>query len=151
MSIPVERLIAIDEAKLGIFHGLEEPYITAYNKALREQIEAKNLVAAGALLTDFERRKAKFPRQEVLLNLATLFLFRHDENPYNYSPTMQQEKINLAKKDPELRSFFLRVGWGTIMQAEEKLAVWSETSEQDFTNYLANQTETRESSPTISQ
>jgi hypothetical protein len=118
---------------------------------LREQIDAKNLVAAGALLTDFERRKSKFPRHEVLLNLATLFLFRHDENPYNYSPTMQQEKINLAKKDPELRSFFLRVGWGTIMQAEEKLLAWSETSEQDFTNYLANQTETRENSPTISQ
>ena len=98
LSIPVERFIAIDIAKLGITHGVDEPYLTAYNKMLRDYIDAKSYDKVSLLMDDFERRKTKFPQHETLLNLAALFLFRHDENPYNYSPAMQMDKINLAEK-----------------------------------------------------
>lgn len=146
LSIPVERFIAIDIAKLGITHGVDEPYLTAYNKMLRDYIDAKSYDKVSLLMDDFERRKTKFPQHETLLNLAALFLFRHDENPYNYSPAMQMDKINLAKKDPELRGFFLQLAWDVLVK-EENVSVWRQTQQPDFQQYLSSQLEIRESSP----
>lgn len=146
LSIPVERYIAIDTAKLAITHGVDEPYLTAYNKMLREYIDAKNWDKANVLMNDFEYRKTKFPQHETLLNLAVLFLFKHDENPYNYSPAAQMEKVSLAKKDPELRGFFLQMGWEILLK-EENASVWRPTKQPDFQHYLAEQIPIRESSP----
>jgi hypothetical protein len=146
LSIPVERFIAIDTVKLSVAHGVDEPYLTAYNKMLREYIAAKSWDKVSLLMDDFERRKTKFPQHETLLNLAVLFLFRHDENPYNYSPAMQMDKVNLAKKDPELRGFFLQMAWEVLVK-EENASVWRPTNAPDFQHYLANQIPIREGSP----
>ena len=151
LSIPVERLQAIDTVKLGVFHGIDEPYMTAFNKLLLEHSTKGNLEEVRQLVADFERRKEKLPQQETLLTLACLFLFRHDENPYNYSPTMIQQKVSDAKKDPELRAFFLQMGLEIVMQSEAKPAAWTKISEPDFINYSAGTTKTRESSPTITK
>jgi len=146
LSIPVERFIAIDAVKSTVTHGIDEPYLTAYNQMLRGYIAEKSWDKVMLLMDDFERRKTKFPQHETLLNLAVLFLFRHDENPYNYSPAMQMGKINLAKKDPELRGFFLQMAWEVLVK-EENVSVWRPTNAPDFQHYLSNQIPIRESSP----
>jgi len=146
LSIPVERFIAIDTVKLTVAHGVDEPYLTAYNQMLRGYIAEKSWEKVMLLMDDFERRKTKFPQHETLLNLAVLFLFRHDENPYNYSPAMQMDKINLAKKDPELRGFFLQMAWDVLVK-EENVSVWRPTNAPDFQHYLSNQIPIRETRP----
>lgn len=155
LDINVDRVMAIERARIGAYHGIDDEYMIDYLAKIDKALADADLGLIRALHSDFKIRKNKLPAMEKLLHLACLYLYRHDENPYSLDLALQQVKVETAKRIPELRAFFLRLSWAMIVRQEEELSpplrVWSNRSETDFLNYLAGQSETRETKTSPSQ
>jgi hypothetical protein len=151
LDVNVDRVHEIERARLAVFHGIDELYIAAYFEQMDKALATKNIGLIGALHSDFKVRKNKLPAMEMLLNLACLYVYRHDENPYVYDSVMQHSKLETAKAIPELRAFFLRLSWGVLVREQQELSPqqrgWSDKKETDFQLYLAGQLEMRTEKP----
>lgn len=141
LDINVDRIFAIERAMVGVFHGVDDDYISAYFGLVDKALADNNLAQVRALHNDFKTRKNKLPAMEKMLHLACLYLYRHDENPYSLDLALQQNKLETAMRIPELRAFFLRLSWGVIVKKEQELSppqpVWSSRNETDFLAYSA--------------
>jgi len=151
LDVNVDRVLAIERARVGVYHGINDEYMVEYLAQIDKALGENNIPLIRALHNDFKLRKNKLPAMDMMLHLACLYLYRHDENPYNLDLSLQQVKVETAKRIPELRAFFLRLCWAMIIKQEQGLLppqrVWSNRSETDFQRYLAGEAEIRESQP----
>lgn len=139
--------MAIERAQLGVYYGIDDKFMADYFKQVDEAISKNNWPLVKAYHSELKTRREKLPAMGMLLHLACLYLYRHDENPYTLDLALQQEKVETAQRIPELRAFFLRLSWGMIVRKEQELShpqpVWSSKNEPDFLRYLAGTEETR--------
>lgn len=83
------------------------------------------------------------PEKRLILELAMVLIYRHDENPYLWEPQMKARKLQDAANDPNLEGFFLSAVWGTLKTfltdsylMGDKWVDFGALSYQDFQDYL---------------
>lgn len=148
-----ERRLSMECAQLAVTHGADDYYIDAFFAKAKEFCKAKKLASMEALIQDFEYRRNYLPPHETVLHLAALYVFRHDENPYLHDDVFQAEKVDAARKDKQLRSFFLSLGlgiWeGWAQQREDYRSDCIPLSPDDFLRYLNNRIAIRTPAPNL--
>lgn len=110
-------------------------------KSIREEM----VVAVGKndtktikyLLNEWELRENKLPEMEVLLEVASVFFVRFNENPYTLESLTQKKKMEEVGEDFILQNFFLQEAWDLFKSQVQK--AWLEKFNASEIGDLANQ------------
>jgi hypothetical protein len=141
LDMSIERQIHLGKALKGLEYGLSSKYLDNYERKMEKYLEEGKADKAKQLLQDFKLRRKKLPEERLLLEVALCMFYRHDENPYTYSPLLQVQKLTQAEEDANLRAFFILGVWEIVRETvgEEKLEGLNILSGQDFLTYLLTQ------------
>lgn len=115
-ALTLSRLRYIEKAVIHIENALDADYLRAWNQQLDNAIRSKDIERIALLHSDFKLRTSEKTKDNAYLELACLYLLRHDENPYTFDPTSHKRKKEEVAQDPELYTFFLNFAWGVVQQ-----------------------------------
>ena len=141
LDMSIERQIHLGKALRGLEYGVTGKYLDSFERKMGVYLEGDKTDKAKQLLQDFTIRRKNLPEERLLLEVALCMFYRHDENPYTYSPLLQVQKLTEAEEDANLRSFFILGVWEIIREkvGEERLVDLNIRNGQDFLTYLLNQ------------
>lgn len=75
---------------------------------INEAVNKKDLASVAKITGVIEAAMELYAEPEILINLATCYVFLNDEKNDGYKDHIQTEKLALWKEDKEARSFFLQ-------------------------------------------
>ena len=115
-ALTLSRLKYIEKATIHIEHNLDADYLKVWNSHLEAAIRSKDIERINLLHNDFKMRTSEKLNDNTYLELACLYLLRHDENPYTIDPTAHKRKKDEVLKDPELHTFFLNFALAVVQR-----------------------------------
>jgi len=95
---------------------------------MKEHANKGEFTEVFALLVEIEQRMEFAGEEETLLGLASVYFFMEGERVDDFNQVVANEKIELWKKDPEAKSFFLK-------RAFERTKVYMLMLEADMPDY----------------
>lgn len=144
MRIPLERHKALEQAMVLVRSGLDEDYFDKQFIPMLKRVSNLNDAAKmrediALLIADIETRRKLPPTNRILLRIANFFLVKHNEDPYAYIETSQEEKMEEVANDPRLRAFFLSFALEVALRLlpEDFTESWNIRNGQGFLNYSA--------------
>lgn len=88
--------------------GLTTKKLKGLLERINESVNKKDIATIAKITGVMEAALDLYAEPEILINLATCYVFLNDEKNEGYKDFIQQEKLELWKSDNDARSFFLQ-------------------------------------------
>lgn len=88
--------------------GLTTKKLKGLLERINESVNKKDIATIAKITGVMEAALDLYAEPEILINLATCYVFLNDEKNEGYKDFIQQQKLDLWKSDNDARSFFLQ-------------------------------------------
>lgn len=109
--IPAQRALAAWVVSKDAEFGLSREKMKLCLDKAKKALNKSDIVEASQAIGIIESAMDLYAESEILLQLATCYIFLNDENPKEYSNEVQKKKRKLWDEDAEAKSFFLQFAY----------------------------------------
>jgi hypothetical protein len=130
LTLPAKRAIAAEIATRYADLNLSKKNLLLIIEEMKKKANDGNIVEVFNLLSEIEYRTNFLAEEETLTELALVYFVAGDEeDETTYSDIDRNRKIEIFKRDPEAKDFFLSAAWRYTIR-------FSDTSDVDILAYL---------------
>jgi hypothetical protein len=130
LTLPAKRAIAAEVATRYADLCLSKKNLLLIIEEMKKKANDGNIVEVFNLLSEIEYRTNFLAEEETLTELALVyFVAGEEEDETTYSDIDRTRKIEILKRDPEAKDFFLRNAYRYTLR-------YSDTSDVDILAYL---------------
>lgn len=110
-TLVMTRKTELIQALRKLEYVVNPKWLVGVREELKSSLEKGDTKNAQHLLKEWELRETKMPEKRLLMEVASVFFVRFDENPYTLSHLHQTQKIQEVEEDFVLQNFFLSQAW----------------------------------------
>jgi len=130
LTLPAKRAIAGEIATRYADLNLTRENLLVIIAEMKKKANDGNIVEVFNLINEIENRATRLGEEETLLELALVYFVRgYEEDETTFSDIDREKKLEVFKRDPEAKDFFLRESYRYTRR-------FSDTSEVDILGYL---------------
>jgi hypothetical protein len=130
LTLPAKRAIAAEVASRYADLNLTRKNLLLIISEMKKKANEGNIVEVFNLLSEIEYRTNFLAEEETLTELSLVyFVAGEEEDETNFSDIDRNRKVEIFKRDPEAKDFFLRKAWQYTIR-------YSDTSDVDILAYL---------------
>ena len=102
-QLPVERMHEFEALNVQLLYNIDSSdNFTLMVETITKSIQTGNIKNVQASWNEFLARLTKLPSKGLMCQMAALFMIRHDENPHELNPQIQNEKITEGQQENQL-------------------------------------------------
>lgn len=113
-TMPNIRKIAYLDALRDYQNGVESHDLHRFSELIIKEINNNQLATVGYLANVLRNYTSLAYNDDLLLNLANSVILLNDEDPVSPSGKTNQIKLDLCKKEPEIRNFFFLIALKSV-------------------------------------
>lgn len=110
-TLVMSRKSELIQALRKLEYVVNPKWLVETRKEIKRLLEKREVKKAQFLLNEWEKRETQMPEKQVLMEVASVFFVRFDENPYTLSHISQSKKMEEVEEDFVLQNFFLSGAW----------------------------------------
>lgn len=130
LTLPAKRAISAEIATRYADLNLSRKNLLLIIEEMKKKANDGNIVEVFNLLSEIEYRTNFLAEEETLTELALVYFVAGDEeDETTFSDIDRTRKIEIFKRDPEAKDFFLSAAWRYTIR-------YSDTSDVDILAYL---------------
>jgi len=107
LNVPAERVIPADLAVNRASMGLTGTRLVKAFEEIEADLNTGNIVNAYSKFDQLKKRVADIPDEALLVDIACVFALLPDEDPHDYKPSLNAQKIQIWQEDEDCRFFFI--------------------------------------------
>jgi len=107
LNVPAERVLPADLAVNRASMGLTGERMVKAFAEIKADLNKGDIVSGFAKFDQLERRVADIPDEALLADIACVFALLPGEDPFNYKPSFNAQKIKIWQEDIDCRFFFI--------------------------------------------
>lgn len=107
-QLPVERMHEFEALNVQLLYNIDSPdNFTLMVETITKSIQTGDIKSVRESWNEFLTRLNSLSSKSLMCRMAALFMIRHDENPHELNPQIQNEKVAELDRDSNLSAFFL--------------------------------------------
>lgn len=108
IDLPPIRGVAAEKASRFIECCITEDYLKSLTKKMVDAFNKKDMATVASLIKEQEFRLTFMAEEDTLLEMASIYFYTRNENPFEINDDLRRVKIANWKKNNEALNFFLK-------------------------------------------